>query len=62
MRLKRKLKKNTLKCSDFVTKLKEKDKWLGQYISEEGINESIVETINAKEGKIKVYVLIWPRL
>ena len=40
-------------CGDFVTKLVECDKWLGDYFHSGGLGESCMETIRQREGKIK---------
>ena len=48
-----KLEENPLKCGDFVTKEKEVEKWLGQYISGAGLADSVAKTVEAMEGKIK---------
>ena len=42
-----------LKCGDFHTKEKEEEKWLGQYISGEGLAKSVTKTVEAREGKVK---------
>ena len=47
------LEENPLKCGDFYTKEKAVEKWLGQYISGEGLADSVAKTIEAREGKIK---------
>ena len=44
---------NPLKCGDFVTKEKEVEKWLGQYMSAAGLADSVAKTVEAREGKIK---------
>ena len=47
------LEENPLKCGDFVTKQKEVEKWLGQYMSAAGLADSVAKTVEAREGKIK---------
>ena len=47
------LEKNPLKCGDFITKEKEVEKWLGQYMSAAGLADSVAKTVEAREGKIK---------
>ena len=38
-------------------KTAEKEKWLGQQMAEGGLADSVAETVNAKEGKIKAACL-----
>ena len=38
-------------------KTAEKEKWLGQQIAAGGLADSVAETVNAKEGKIKAACL-----
>jgi hypothetical protein len=51
------LEKNPIKCGNFEMKPAQKEKWLGQQISAEGLANSVDETVNAKEGKIKAACL-----
>lgn len=43
---------NPLWCGDFIMKEKKVYKWLGQYISCEGLADSVLETVKMREGKI----------
>ena len=47
------LKDLPLLCGDFQTEEKEHEKWLGQYISAQGLAASVDKTVEAREGKIK---------
>merc|ERR1719509_542175 len=49
----REMEERPLTCGDFVTKEKHVEKWLGQQLSSKGLADSVVETIAAREGKIK---------
>ena len=40
-------------CGNFQTKEKEHDKWLGQYISAQGLAAAVDKTVEVREGKIK---------
>ena len=51
------LEKNPIMCGDFQMKTAEKEKWLGQQIAAGGLTDSVAETVNAKEGKIKAACL-----
>ena len=44
---------NPLMCGSFETKEKQQDKWLGQIISSIGLSDSVAETVEDKEGKIR---------
>jgi hypothetical protein len=44
---------NPLMCGEFETKEAQSDKWLGQYLSAGGLGDSVIKTIEAKEGKIR---------
>ena len=47
------LKTNPLMCGELEVKEAKVDKWLGQYISGGGLADSVIETIKAKEGKVR---------
>ena len=47
------LKTNPLKCGDIEIVEKQAYKWLGQYISSQGLADSVDKTIDAREGKIR---------
>ena len=47
------LKNKPLLCGDFVMKEKHEDRWLGQQISAQGLEDSVWRTVEAKEGKVK---------
>ena len=49
----RELEEQPLMCGDFATQEKESEKWLGQQISARGLADSVVQTIEKREGKIK---------
>ena len=40
-------------CGDFETKVKKKFKWLGQILSEGGLAQSVLATVEEREGKIR---------
>ena len=44
-------------CGNFEMKEKQVEKWLGQHISAQGLEDSIWRTIEAKEGRIKAAAL-----
>ena len=44
---------NPLMCGEFETKVKEKFKWLGQILSEGGLSQSVLATVEDREGKIR---------
>ena len=47
------LEKEPLKCGSFITKEKQTDKWLGQFISARGLEDSVAQTVSAREGKVR---------
>ena len=47
------LKEAPLMCGSFEMKVKQVDKWLGQYLSSKGLADSVSETVAAREGKIR---------
>ena len=47
------LKEKPMMCGDFEMKEKQVEKWLGQQISSQGLEDSVWRTIEAREGKIK---------
>jgi hypothetical protein len=47
------LRKRPMMCGDFVMQEKQCEKWLGQYISAQGLEDSVTKTIEAREGKIR---------
>ena len=47
------LSKHPMMCGDFVMQEKQCGKWLGQYISAQGLEDSVIKTIDAREGKIR---------
>ena len=47
------LKRNPLLCGGFEMQEKQEDRWLGQQISAQGLEDSIWKTIETKEGKVK---------
>ena len=51
------LKENPLMCGEIETKEAQSDKWLGQQMSAKGLADSVIKTIEAKEGKIKAACL-----
>ena len=48
-----KLEEAPLMCGSFEMKVKQVDKWLGQYISSKGLADSVSEMVAAREGKIR---------
>ena len=44
---------NPLWCGDFEMKEKKVYKWLGQYISCEGLADSVAETVKMRDGKVR---------
>ena len=46
------LKTNPMMCGTFEMKEKQYEKWLGQYISAQGLADSVAKTVEAREGKI----------
>ena len=44
-------------CSDFETKEKLVEKWLGLMLSAAGLSDSVDKTMDARVGKIKVACL-----
>ena len=50
--VKEKLEVDPLMCGKYKIKLKEDEKWLGQYISARGLADSVDKTVKAREGKI----------
>ena len=56
-KVKEEIEKNPIMCGDFEMKMAEKEKWLGQQLSAGGLAESVAETVNSKEGKIKAACL-----
>ena len=56
-KLKSELETNPIKCGNFVMKKVEKEKWLGQQLSEGGLADSVEATIESKMGKIKTACL-----
>ena len=51
------MQENPIRCGDFKMKTAEKEKWLGQQLSAGGLADSVAETVDAKEGKIKAACL-----
>lgn len=47
------LQKGPLMCGGFEIQLKDKFKWLGQIMSAGGLTESVADTVQAREGKIR---------
>ena len=47
------LEKEPLLCGNFITKEKQIDKWLGQCISARGLEDSVAETVAAREGMVR---------
>ena len=47
------LKRNPMICGEFEVEEKQYEKWLGQVISVQGLDDSVVKTVEAREGKIK---------
>jgi hypothetical protein len=47
------LKEMPMKCGQIETKETDSDKWLGQYMSAGGLSDSVLKTVEAREGKIK---------
>ena len=47
------LETNPILCGEVEIKEKNTEKWLGQYLSAEGLAASVMETIKAREGKVK---------
>ena len=50
--MKKELSINPLMCGEFETKVKEKFKWLRQILSEGGLAQSVVATVEESKGKI----------
>ena len=44
---------NPLMCGKFEMKEKKVDKWLGQYLSCEGLADSVSETVKMRDGKVR---------
>ena len=49
----RQLEKEPLMCGQFVMKEAKISKWLGQYLSSEGLSSSVSETFKQRDGKIR---------
>merc|ERR1719319_1383063 len=47
------LKQKPLMCGEIEIKEAGVEKWLGQYMSAGGLADSVMETIKAKEGKVR---------
>ena len=47
------LRKHPMMCGDFIMEEKQCEKWLGQYISAKGLEDSVTKTIDSREGKIR---------
>ena len=53
IQISKELKLNPLICGNFETKEKQVEKWLGQYLSAEGLADSVHQTVLARLGKIR---------
>ena len=51
--MKKELSINPLMCGEFETKVKDKFKWLRQILSEGGLAQFVVATVEERKGKIK---------
>ena len=51
--IKTELNQKPLLCGEVEVNPKKSDKWLGQQLAEGGLNESVAETVSAREAKVK---------
>ena len=51
--LRNKIKRKPLMCGNFETKEKLVEKWLGQYLSSDGLGDSVEQTVMAREGRVR---------
>ena len=52
-KIKEELEERPLMCGQVLIKMVKFDKWLGDYLHNEGLAESVLETVKQREGKVK---------
>ena len=54
--IKKEIASNPLTVGGFITKEREKEKWLGEYLHRDGLDASIKATVISRSGKVKAAI------